>query len=81
LDHIWNLNEIGLQTGRQVRIKVLAKRGAQIVYNTIPKSQEWLMVNYVVNVIGFLFCWGFTYAKEKYYMTITSNNANQKHVW
>ncbi len=28
------------------------KCGSQHVYNTIPKSREWLTINYVVNVVG-----------------------------
>ncbi len=31
---------------------MLAKRGSQQVYNTIPKSREWMIVNCVINVIG-----------------------------
>jgi hypothetical protein len=30
----------------------LARRGSHKVYNTIPKSKEWLIINYVVNAIG-----------------------------
>jgi hypothetical protein len=29
----------------------LARRGSHHVYNTIPKSKEWLIINYVVNAI------------------------------
>ncbi len=50
LDQIWNLNEIGIQASKQTRIRVMAKRGSHIVYKTIPKSHECLIVNYVVNV-------------------------------
>jgi hypothetical protein len=28
---------------------MLAKRGSQQVYNTIPKSKEWMIINCVVN--------------------------------
>jgi hypothetical protein len=28
----------------------LARKGANAVYNIIPKSQDWLTINYVVNV-------------------------------
>jgi hypothetical protein len=31
---------------------VLAKRGSQQVYNTIPKSREWMIINYIVNAVG-----------------------------
>jgi hypothetical protein len=30
---------------------VLAKRGSQQVYNTIPKSREWMIVNCAINAI------------------------------
>jgi hypothetical protein len=30
----------------------MAKQGSQDVYITIPNSWEWLIVNYVVNVVG-----------------------------
>jgi hypothetical protein len=30
----------------------LARRRSIAVYNIIPKSQEWLIVNCVVNVVG-----------------------------
>jgi hypothetical protein len=36
----------------QVGVRVLAKRGPHMVYNTIPKSHEWLIINCVVNVVG-----------------------------
>jgi hypothetical protein len=50
VDHIWNFDEIGIQVGRQLGARVLAKRSSQQVYNIIPKYREWLIVNYVVNV-------------------------------
>jgi hypothetical protein len=31
---------------------MLAKRGSQQVYNTIPKSREWMIINNVINVVG-----------------------------
>ncbi len=30
----------------------MAKQGSQQVYNTMPKSREWLIVNYIINVVG-----------------------------
>ncbi len=65
---------------RQKGAGVLAKRGSRIVYNTIPKSQKWLMINCAINVDGSVLS-GSTYSKQKNYAMITSNNANQKHVW
>jgi len=51
IDHIWNFDEIGIQARKQSRAKVLAKRGSHQVYNTIPKSKEWLTIKCVVNAI------------------------------
>jgi hypothetical protein len=31
---------------------VLVRKGSNQVYNTIPKSRKWLMMNSVVNAIG-----------------------------
>jgi hypothetical protein len=36
----------------QFGAQVLAKRGSQQVYRTIPKSKEWMTVNCTVNAIG-----------------------------
>jgi hypothetical protein len=30
----------------------LARRGSNVIYNTIPKSREWLIVNCVINAVG-----------------------------
>ncbi len=46
---IWNFNEIGIQAGQQVKVRLLVRRGFQQVYNTIPQSKEWLTINCVVN--------------------------------
>ncbi len=51
-DHIWNCDETGIHDGRQFNAQMLAKRGSQQVYNTIPKSGEWMIVNNVINVVG-----------------------------
>jgi hypothetical protein len=48
-DHIWNNDEIGVHACKQVGAWVLAKRRFNAIYSTIPKSQEWLTINYVVN--------------------------------
>jgi hypothetical protein len=47
-----------------VGTRFFTKRGSNIVYSTILKSQEWLTINYVVNAIG-LFCQGSTSLEEK----------------
>jgi hypothetical protein len=52
LNHIWNSNENRIQVSTWVGARVLAKRGPHMVYKTIPKSHEWLIVNYVINVVG-----------------------------
>ncbi len=49
LNHIWNLDETCVQVGQQFGARVLANQASQDVYSTIPKSQEWLVVNCVVN--------------------------------
>ncbi len=46
---MWNINEIDIQFGRQSNAKVLVRRGSNVIYNTIPKSKEWLTINYVIN--------------------------------
>jgi hypothetical protein len=51
-DHTWNFNEIGIQARRQLGAKVLTKRGSYQLYNTIPKSKEWLTINCVMNAVG-----------------------------
>ncbi len=48
-DHIWNCDETRIQACKQFGIRVLARRGFNAIYNTIPKSQEWLIVNYTIN--------------------------------
>jgi hypothetical protein len=35
---------------QQFGAQILARRGSYDVYNTISKFQEWLTMNYVVNV-------------------------------
>jgi hypothetical protein len=34
---------------------MLTKRGSQQVYNTIPKSKEWMIVNCAINAVGNIF--------------------------
>ncbi len=57
VDYIWNFDETCIQIRRQSKARVPAKRGSHQVYNTIPKSKEWLIVNYVVNVVGITLLW------------------------
>jgi hypothetical protein len=54
INHIWNYYEINFQTRWQSRVQMLAKIGSQQVYNTIPKSKEWLIITYAIND-----AWGF----------------------
>ncbi len=49
-NRIWNCDETGIQARRQLGAKVIAKKGFLQMYNIIPKSKEWLTINYVVNV-------------------------------
>ncbi len=48
-NYIWNINEKWIQIGQQSQARVLARRGSHQIYNTIPRSKEWLTINYVVN--------------------------------
>ncbi len=36
-NHIWNLDQTCVQVGRQLGIRVLAKRGTNTIYNIIHK--------------------------------------------
>jgi hypothetical protein len=42
-------DETCIQVGRQSKAKVLARRGSNVVYNTILKSWEWLIINCAIN--------------------------------
>ncbi len=50
------------------------------MYNSIPKSREWLIVNCVVNAVGTTLLGFYIFRGEKYVM-ITYNSANQGLVW
>ncbi len=54
-NHIWNCDETRIQASRQSNIGVLAKKGSQQVYNIIPKSKEWMIVNCAVNTTRSVF--------------------------
>jgi len=43
---------MGIQVGQQSKVRMLAKRSSQQIYNIIPKSQKWLTLNVVVNIVG-----------------------------
>jgi len=43
-------DETCIQVGRQSKAKLLARRGSNVVYNIIPKSWEWLIINCAINV-------------------------------
>ncbi len=49
-NHIWNYDEIGIQIGRHLGVRIIAKKGFHQVYNTIPKSRKWLATNCTVNI-------------------------------
>jgi hypothetical protein len=51
-NHVWNSNEINIQIGIYARTRVLAWRGPNATYSTIPKSWEWLNINYEINDVG-----------------------------
>jgi hypothetical protein len=46
------LDETRIQASRQFGARILARRGSNVVCSTIPKSQEWLIVNNAINVVG-----------------------------
>jgi hypothetical protein len=48
-NHIWNCVETNIKASRQSGALMLVKKGSQQIYNTIPKSREWMIVNCVVN--------------------------------
>jgi len=56
----------------------LAKRNSQQVYNTIPKSREWLIINCVINAIRSILL-GFYIFKGKKSKMITLENVNKDH--
>ncbi len=64
-NHIWNSNETCIQVVQQVGVKVIAKRGSHIIYNTIFKYQEWLIIHYVVNVTRSTLPWFYIFKREK----------------
>jgi hypothetical protein len=54
------------QVGRQLRVKVLARRKSNAFYNIIPNFQEWLIIKCAINVVkGVL--QGSTFYEEKDY--------------
>jgi hypothetical protein len=72
---MWNSNETCIQINEQLGAKVLTKQRSHQIYNTIPKSKEWLTINYVVNVTRKCYQ-GFISSKERNYMMITYNSTN-----
>jgi hypothetical protein len=60
---------------------MLAKKGSQQVYNTIPNFREWLTTNYPINVIGGFLSIHFTFLELKELKMTTSKIVNQKHAW
>jgi hypothetical protein len=50
------LNETSIQVFKKLVVNILARRRSNAIYNTIPKSQEWLIINCVVHATSwFLF--------------------------
>jgi hypothetical protein len=61
---------------------VLAKRNLQKVYNTIPKSREWLIVSCVINAIGSILLGFYIFKGKKSKMIILENVSKmQKKTW
>lgn len=44
MNHIWNSNEIGIQTRKQLSMCVLIKQSSQQVYGIIVESRVWLIM-------------------------------------
>ncbi len=79
-NHVWNSNETWIQASKQFGARVLARGWLNVVYNIIPKFQEWLTISCAINVIGsvlprFHICRGERLWND--YIKI----ANQKHAW
>ncbi len=62
---IWNCDETRIQAGRQSGVKIIAKKKSHQVYNTIPKSKEWLTIKCVVNVIRGSIPWFYIFQGER----------------
>jgi hypothetical protein len=62
---MWNSNETCFQVVQQVGAKVLAKRELHIIYNTIFKYWECLIVHYVVNAARLVLPGFYIFKKEK----------------
>jgi len=66
---------------------MLTKQGSQQVYNTIPKSKEWLIVNYVMKASGGFIPTFYIFGGEKLHDDYIQNckpcsfMATQKKVW
>jgi hypothetical protein len=52
LDHIWNYDETRIQARKQLRVRVISKKGSHQVHNIILKSRKWLTMNYAMNTTG-----------------------------
>jgi hypothetical protein len=58
-------DEICIQVGRQSKAKVLAKRGSNLVYNIIPKSWEWLIINCAINATSVILLRSYIFIDER----------------
>jgi len=55
---------MGIEVGKQSSVYLLIKQSWHQLYNTIPKSQEWLTMNCVVNATN-TFLLGFYILKDE----------------
>jgi hypothetical protein len=51
-NHACNLDETSIQGSKQAKPSVLARKISNAIYNTIPKYLKWLIINYVIKVLG-----------------------------
>jgi hypothetical protein len=51
--------------GKQLSVYLLTKQSSHQLYNTIPKSQEWLIMNFLINATTNTFLLGFYILKDE----------------
>jgi hypothetical protein len=77
LEFRWN----NILVSRWSKARVLAKRGLNQVYNTIPKSQKWWIINCVINVIWVVFARFCTCKGENCEITASNFVNDGLHAW
>jgi hypothetical protein len=87
-NHVWNSNKTSIHVGRQLGAQDFARRGLNHIYNIIPKFQQWLIVNYVMNVTNGIMLGFYIFKGEKLendYIKFSKTNTcmahNTKKTW